>query len=222
MKWKEWQSLPFKERHKLPILSGIYVVVDCNDNVWYVGQAVNLNARWVGRGHHRYAQLSRSNGKRQYQIHWTSCSLEELNQMERNYIDLFQPSINGTKVKQYCLGKPQLKIEVNRGVNWDLSNAYYIYFRGDPKSYEDISEYVGVFPCTPEDKQNVAVEQDQVVRRGHALVIAIKYEVNGKAKTRKILCSLYKLDTAFNKLWGRPYRGGKIVSVRQPLRVRYI
>lgn len=218
MKWKEWQGSPFKERHKLPTGSGIYVVVDCNDNVWYVGQAVNLNARWVGQGHHRYTQLSRSNGKRQFQIYWVSCSLEELNQMERHYINLFQPSINGTKVKQYSLGKPQLKIKVNQ----NLSNAQYIYFRGDPKCYEGISEYVGVFPCTPDDEQNVAIEREQVVKRGYALVIAIKYEVSGKAKTTKILCSLHKLDTAFSALRGRPYRGGKIVSVRQPRRVRYI
>ncbi|MDZ8109010.1 MAG: hypothetical protein RM338_25760 [Nostoc sp. DedQUE12a] len=59
MEWKEWQGLLFKERDLLPSFSGIYVVVDGNDNLWYVGQAVNLKSQWSGRGHHRYAQLSR-------------------------------------------------------------------------------------------------------------------------------------------------------------------
>lgn len=217
MEWKGWQSLPFKERHRLPTLSGIYVVVDFSDNVWYVGQAINLSARWVGRGHHRYPQLSRLNGKRQYQIHWQSYSISELNQMEQYYIGLFHPPMNGTRVKQYSPGKPQLKIEINQS----LSNAQYIYFRGNPECYEGISEYVGIFPCTLDDQQNVSVEKDQVVKRGYALVLAIKYEVNGNAKTTKIFCSLDKLGDAFSVLRGVLYRGGKIVSVRQPLRAHY-
>jgi excinuclease UvrABC nuclease subunit len=217
MQWKEWQSLPFKERHKLPSISGIYAVVDCHDNVWYVGQAVNLNLRWIGRGHHRYTQLGRSNGRRQYKIYWLPCSPEQLNQMERYYIDLFQPSMNGTRVKQYSLGKPQLKIETNQ----NLSNVEYIYFRGNPQCYEEISEYVGVFPCVSNNEQNVAVEQ-QVVKQGHALVIAIKYKVDEKEKITKILCSLHKLGKALRELGGCPYRGGRIVEVWIPRQVRYI
>lgn len=114
MEWKEWLSLPFKERHNLPSISGIYVVVDYNDNVWYVGQAVNLNSRWIGRGHHRYAQLSRSNGKRIFSIFWKPFAPHELDRMEQYYINLFQPSLNKTKVKKYSPGKPQLKVEINQ------------------------------------------------------------------------------------------------------------
>lgn len=137
--------------------------------------------------------------------------------MEQYYIGLFHPPMNGTKVKQYSPGKPQLKIEINR----TLSNAQYIYFRGNPECYEGISEYVGVFPCTLDDQQNVSIEKDQVVRRGYALVLAVKYEVSSNAKTTKILCSLDKLGDAFRVLRGVPYRGGKIVSVWRPRRVRY-
>lgn len=214
MEWKEWQGLLFKERDLLPSLSGIYVVVDGNDNVWYVGQAVNLKSRWSGRGHHRYAQLSRSNGKRNYKIFWKACSPHELDQMERYYINLFQPSINNTKVKKYSPGKPQLKVEISQ----NNSHSKYIYFRGDIKCYQEISEYVGIFPCTEEDEKNVAIEKLQVVNRGYAAEIGIKYEVSGKTKTTKLLCSLHKLNIAFDNLRGKSYRGGKIISVWQPLR----
>ena len=217
MDWKEWPCCPFKERHKLPSISGIYVVVDCNNNVWYVGQAVNLNSRWMGRGHHRAAQLSRTNGKRNFSIFWLPCAPGELNQMERYYINLLQPSLNKTKVKKYSPGKPQLKIEINQGGD----SSKYVYFRGSPECYQEIAEYVGVFPCVPDDEQNVSIEKTQVVSRGHALVIAIRYEIGGQSKTTKLLCSLRCVSTASSALRGKPYRGGKIVKVWQPRRAYY-
>ncbi len=209
MEWKKWQKLPFREKHKLPSISGIYVVADCNDNIWYVGQAVNLNSRWNGRGHHRYAQLSRSNSKRNFSIFWLPCDPRELDQTERYYINLLQPSLNATKVKKYSPGKPQLKLETEQG---------YVYFRGKPEYYQEIAEYVGVFPCIPDDEKNVSIEKAQVVSRGYAMVIAIRYEVGGQSKTTKLICSLHKLSYVFGALIGRPYKGGKIVSVWRPRR----
>lgn len=217
MEWKSWQSLPFKERDKLPSNSGIYVVVDCSNNVWYVGQAINLNARWAGKGHHRYPQLSRSNSKRQYRIYWKICSASELNQMEQYYIDLFIPSMNGTKVKQYSLGKPQLKIEIAQS----SSGVEYAYFRGNPECYKDIAEYVGIFPCTSDDEKYVATTKEQVVKRGYASVLAVKYQVEGREKRTKLLCSVKKLSDAFTTLRGLSYRGGRIIEVWFPLKVRY-
>lgn len=142
MEWKEWQYCPFKERHQLPSISGIYVVVDYNEHVWYVGQAVNLNSRWNGRGHHRYAQLSRSNGKRNFSIFWLPCAPGELNKMERYYINLLQPSLNTTKVKKYAPGKPQLKIETNQGCD----SSTYVYFRGSPECYQEIAIFPDFIP----------------------------------------------------------------------------
>ena len=215
MEWKEWSCCPFKERRNLPSISGIYVVVDCNDNVWYVGQAGNLNSRWMGRGHHRAAQLSRTNGKRNFSIFWLPCPPGELNQMEQYYINLFQPSLNKTKVKKYSLGKPQLKLEIKQGSD----NAKYVYFRGNPECYQEIAEYVGIFPCVPDDEQKVAIEKTQVISRGHALLIAIRYEIGGQSKTTKLLCSSHKFSAASSALRGKPYKGGKIVKVWQPRRV---
>lgn len=215
MEWKEWQCIPFKERHNLPSTSGIYLIADANANVWYVGQAINLNNRWLGKGHHRYAQLSRSNGKRQYYIYWNACPAAELSQMERHYINLFHPPMNGTRVKQYSPGKPQLKIEISHA-----GTTTHIFCRGNPDSYEGISEYVGVFPCLPEDQQNVPMQQRQVLRR-YALVLAVKYLINGKHKTVKVLCSVSKFGHAYNFLRGLPYKGGIILEVWQPRRTGY-
>ena len=58
------------------------------------------------------------------------------------------------RVKQYSPGKPQLKIEISHS-----STAEHIFCRGNPDSYEGISEYVGVFPRLPEDQQNVPMQQ---------------------------------------------------------------
>jgi hypothetical protein len=50
MEWKDWGSVAFTEWHRLPPKSGIYIVADANDCVWYVGQAKDLKARWAARG----------------------------------------------------------------------------------------------------------------------------------------------------------------------------
>lgn len=101
MEWKDWQHLPLKERSRLPSCSGIYVVADTKNFVWYVGQATNLRTRWAGKGHHRYPQLIRSNRKLNHQIYWKACSVNQLDTQERYYIERFAPELNGCKVKTY-------------------------------------------------------------------------------------------------------------------------
>jgi hypothetical protein len=217
MEWKHWDCLPFKEREHLPSDSGIYVVVDANDNVWYVGQATNLNSRWTGKSHHRYPQLIRSNAKRQYRIYWHPFPQIELNQLESRYITQFCPVLNQTRVKQYSPGKPQLKIEVKRGDVID-----YVFTRGSADLYEGISQYLGVYPCTAEDETAVPLQQKQVLRQ-YALVLAVKYLIliGSKQKTVKILCAAHQFGHAYNNLQGVAYRGGLILEVWQPRRLRY-
>ena len=48
MEWQQWDSLAFADRKQLPTAPGIYVVADESDFVWYVGQATNLQSRWIG------------------------------------------------------------------------------------------------------------------------------------------------------------------------------
>ena len=114
MEWKQWLNVPLTQRSQLPNQSGIYIVVDAEEQVWYVGRATNLNARWNGRGHHRYKQLSRSNNKRQYKIHWQIFPLSQLNEKEQKYIDLFKPYLNYSRVKTYARKSIQPNQEISR------------------------------------------------------------------------------------------------------------
>ncbi|GAB4218380.1 MAG: hypothetical protein OHK0012_27090 [Synechococcales cyanobacterium] len=104
--WKTWDALSLDERDNLPPQSGIYIVVDDKDNVWYVGQATYLNNRWLGYSHHRFSQLRRSNTKR----HYRRCFYppKGLDRVEKSPIQHYCPLLNNSEVKTYFLGKPQL------------------------------------------------------------------------------------------------------------------
>ncbi|WP_448574339.1 GIY-YIG nuclease family protein [Trichothermofontia sp.] len=118
MEWQSWPSLSLNQREKLPEQPGIYVVVDTDDQVWYVGKAVNLNARWHSKSHHRYRQLSRTNNKRGYRLHWQIFTTTELSDKEQQYIDLFKPHLNYTRVRKYAKKAIQpevLKVRLSDG-----------------------------------------------------------------------------------------------------------
>lgn len=114
MEWEDWLSVALSDRRHLPLCSGIYVVVDIDKRVWYVGLAINLRARWIGKSHHRYPQLTRSNKKRCYKIYWKEFPVDSLVHQEKYYIDLFQPELNGCKVKQYLPSVPEVEREIKR------------------------------------------------------------------------------------------------------------
>lgn len=114
MEWKQWPSLPLTQREQLPTQSGIYVVVDAEDQVWYVGLSRNLNARWNGRGHHRYKQLHRTNSKRLYKIHWQLFPSEQIADQEQRFIDLFKPHLNYSRVRTYARRAIQPHQEISR------------------------------------------------------------------------------------------------------------
>lgn len=114
MDWQDWPSVSLSDRAQLPNDAGIYVVVDANQCVWYVGQAVDLQARWLGREHHRYPQLIRTNKKLGHRIYWQTFESHQLNEKERFYIDLLKPELNGCKVKSYLPKQPQVDREIKR------------------------------------------------------------------------------------------------------------
>ena len=114
MEWQRWPSIPFSDRQQLPASSGIYVVADDSQFVWYVGQASNLQNRWLGKGHHRYPQLVRTHRKLKYRIYWQSVPTHLLDQQERFYIDSLKPELNGAKVKSYLPKQPQVNREIKR------------------------------------------------------------------------------------------------------------
>ncbi|MEA5447636.1 GIY-YIG nuclease family protein [Leptolyngbya sp. CCNP1308] len=114
MEWQDWKCVDFLERGRLPAESGIYVVVDSENFVWYVGKARNLQNRWLGRGHHRYPQLIRSNKKLRHRIYWKTVLTLELDEKEQFYIRLFEPELNGRKVKNYLPKEAEVNREIKR------------------------------------------------------------------------------------------------------------
>lgn len=112
--WKQWLSTPLSTRHNLPSQPGIYVIVDAEEQVWYVGLSTNLNARWSGKRHHRYKQLNRVNSKRGYRIHWHIFPVEQLIEKERYYINYFKPHLNYTRVRTYARQARQPHQELKR------------------------------------------------------------------------------------------------------------
>lgn len=95
MEWKDWSNVLFTQRSRLPIESGIYIVADANNKVWYVGKAQNIKSRWAGKTHHRYPQLIRSNRKLCHRIYWKLVPLSDLDEQEKYYVNLLQPFNSG-------------------------------------------------------------------------------------------------------------------------------
>lgn len=114
MEWKGWSNVLFTQRSRLPVESGIYIVADVNEKVWYVGKAQNIKSRWAGKTHHRYPQLIRSNRKLCHRIYWQQVPSSDLDAQEKYYVDLFQPELNGCKVKKYLPKKPMIEREIIR------------------------------------------------------------------------------------------------------------
>jgi hypothetical protein len=114
MEWQTWSNVDFHERQHLPSISGIYAVIDSSGFIWYVGQATDLKNRWSGRSHHRYAQFIRSHQKNHYKIYWKSIENVYLDEQERLYINLFQPELNFSKVKNYTPKQPAVEREIQR------------------------------------------------------------------------------------------------------------
>ena len=92
---RNWpDSCAFKERNlALPKRSGVYAVLNARGQILYIGQAVNLRRRWLGRSHGRYPQARRVFRCR---IRWQLVSRFELNEVERSLIRRFSPDWNNT------------------------------------------------------------------------------------------------------------------------------
>lgn len=89
-------SLPMK--HLLPEYSGIYYVLDENNNVWYIGQAKNICKRWKGKSHHRIYQLELQK-KKHFIIYYERVSESQLDIVETQRIETYRPELNSTPVK---------------------------------------------------------------------------------------------------------------------------
>lgn len=97
---QEFGTLPnlrLSERQRLPECSAIYFAI-ARDQVLYIGLATNLRNRW--QNHHRLSQLEAINKRCEVKLFWLSCAQNQLNELERQYIEYYCPTLNQTKVPE--------------------------------------------------------------------------------------------------------------------------
>ncbi len=76
----------------MPRTSGIYLVIDQDGTVVYVGQSQNIYERWNG-GHHKLAKLLAKYGTNLH-IRWVELPEWLLNRAENAAVDFYQPEFN--------------------------------------------------------------------------------------------------------------------------------
>lgn len=87
-------SVLLSSRFNLPCVSGIYFVLDKDNNLLYLGRSRNINARW--QNHHRYSQIS---GFVDVKIHWLEIKdIDILPVIESQFIASLNPILNNTSV----------------------------------------------------------------------------------------------------------------------------
>lgn len=97
---QEFSTLPnlkLLERQRLPECSAIYFAI-ARDQILYVGLATNLRNRW--HNHHRLPQLEAVNKRCEVTLFWLNCAQNQLNELERQYIEYYCPTLNQTKVPE--------------------------------------------------------------------------------------------------------------------------
>ena len=126
-------SVPLSQKANLDRCSSIYFALDSNNNVLYVGRAINLLFRW--RDHHRFEQLSEINRTNPIRIAWWECNPEQLKQAEEHFIKVYKPRLNNTIVSTIPQGKISIfvsKLAINniimglvkRDYGYELKLAY--------------------------------------------------------------------------------------------------
>lgn len=76
----------------LPKTSGIYIVLDSNMNVLYVGQAKDIYERW-NNGHHKLGEIIAECGINAY-IRWVQIPEWLLNRAENAAFSFYRPKLN--------------------------------------------------------------------------------------------------------------------------------
>lgn len=93
-------QLPFvslAERRQLPTCAAIYIAIDANHRILYVGKAKNLAERW--KNHHRLYKLQEIDKESPVRIAWQPWNIEDLDEAEKSLIINFHPLLNNTKVE---------------------------------------------------------------------------------------------------------------------------
>ncbi len=94
-----------RNKELLPDYSGIYIVADQTDFILCIGKSKNIKFRC--NGHHRHKQLiGRDTKNRRFYIYFNHFSLDQIDEKERYYIDLLNPSLNSTKITKFIPKTP--------------------------------------------------------------------------------------------------------------------
>ena len=88
--------VPFKERHSLPRVSGLYFALADDGEVLYVGATQNLYQRWVS--HHQDQALQKLGC---LSIAYYVCEISALADTEQAMISQFQPRLNGKWLQRW-------------------------------------------------------------------------------------------------------------------------
>jgi len=91
---QELPSVPFDEVESLPDRSGVYFAISTEGEILYIGRAKSLLLRW--RAHHRAGQLKAIGRVR---VAWLLCGLNQYRELERQFIDQWQPRLNWSDSK---------------------------------------------------------------------------------------------------------------------------
>lgn len=89
------KSVPIGKRDTLPLTKGVYIVVDSEDRVLYVGKASGRNGlrgRWIGRwSHHRDSDVMQNGAT---EIKYLELDPSCIDTIEADLISMFEPLLN--------------------------------------------------------------------------------------------------------------------------------
>lgn len=91
---RRWESVSLEKRSGLPAQSGVYAVMRYR-KIYYIGFSSNLNQRWRGQGHHRFAQAKRL---RQPRLHYVLLPKGQARSVEKQLIAHYKPLWNYSKI----------------------------------------------------------------------------------------------------------------------------
>jgi len=114
---KNLESVPFENRGKLPNISGIYFVIQ-GAEILYIGKAISIARRWIG--HHVKWKIQKLPGVR---IAWHPTCQQDLDTVERDAINHFNPSLNGTRYNIVRMKPIVLEIKKSLLIEIDAARA---------------------------------------------------------------------------------------------------
>ena len=89
-----WASVPLEDRRQLPQKPGVYAVIK-RKKIYYIGVSINLNRRWQGKSHHRFAQAEKLGHSR---LHYVLLPKHDAKTLEKQLIAQYSPPWNYSKV----------------------------------------------------------------------------------------------------------------------------